>query len=121
MFYVGMLIGALIPVATFFMSHYQSGPIGIGLTLAGLAFSAPTVYQWGLNAFKSPVKSIGFVVLLEGIMTLSTVPYLPVVCLIYLVSINAVQTGFNVKSKPMVKATRAKKASKNVTKISKAA
>lgn len=121
MFYVGMLIGALIPVATFFMSHYQAGHTGIALTLSGLLFSAPTVYQWGINAFKSPVKAIGFVVLLEGIMTLSTVPYLPVVCLVYLVSINAVQTGFNIKSKPMLKAVRAKKASKNVTKLRKVA
>lgn len=119
MFYVGLLIGALIPIATFSMSHYQAGIIGYALTLAGLVFSAPTVYEWGLKAFKSKVKSIGFVILLEGIMVLSTVPYLPFVCLTYLVAINAVQTGINIKAKPVT--AQKVKSSKNVTKLRKVA
>lgn len=120
-FFVGLLVGSLIPVATFSMAHWQNGWIGFALVIAGLVFSAPTVYEWGVAAFKSKVKAVGFVILMEGIMVFSTVPYLPFVCLAYLVGINAYQTGLNLLAKEMrqVRASHAAKAPRAKAKPSK--
>lgn len=113
-FIVGLFVGSLIPVATFCMAHFQTGWIGHALVLAGLVFSAPTVYEWGVAAFKSKVKAVGFVILMEGIMVLASVPYLPFVCLAYLVGINAYQTGINLHAKEL-RSVRASHAARSKT------
>jgi hypothetical protein len=63
------------------------------LVLGGLVYSAKTVYDWGSLAFKLPIKAVGFVVLLEGVMVTAKTPWLGVVALVYLIVINGVATA----------------------------
>lgn len=105
-YYIGFLIGMFIPLCTFLVSHHESNAIWqIALSAGGLAFSAPTVYDWASLAFKSRFKAIGFILLLEGTMVFASVPYLPLACLVYLVAINGHQTGLNLARKLVEKAT----------------
>ncbi|XHR29866.1 MAG: hypothetical protein ACFUZC_04790 [Chthoniobacteraceae bacterium] len=39
------------------------------LVAGGLAYSAKTVYQWGLAVFADRFKAIGFTLLVEGVLT----------------------------------------------------
>lgn len=98
---VGAVLGGFVPLATFTLAHYEAGIHGwreraaLGLVLAGLAYSATTVYGWAIVAFRSMPKAIGFVVLLEGAMTLSVLVWLAAVALAVLVLINALATACN--------------------------
>jgi VIT1/CCC1 family predicted Fe2+/Mn2+ transporter len=94
---LGALLGALVPVATFAVAHVELAgdwrqPLAI-LVAGGLLYSATTVYQWGRLAFGSWYKALGFAVLIEGVMTFSTVGWLSAVALGYLACINAIATG----------------------------
>ena len=51
------------------------------------------MFRWGRLAFGSSVKSLGFVVLAEGVMTFCSTAWLSLVALGYLVLINAIATG----------------------------
>lgn len=92
----GFLLGGLVPVASFFVAHYElSGawdPKAL-LVLGGLLFSARTVFAWAKLAFQNGSKAFGFVVLVEGVMVFSGLAWLSWVCLAYLVVINGVATG----------------------------
>jgi hypothetical protein len=54
---------------------------------------ARTVYEWARLAFVSPVKALGSTVLLEGVMTCSSVDWLSYAALGYLIGVNAIAAG----------------------------
>lgn len=95
---VGLALGGLVPVATYFVAHRAADLASLPALLAvgGLAFSAPTVYGWARAALGSSVKAAGFVVLLEGVMVSAGslgLAWLGWAALGYLVAINAVATA----------------------------
>jgi hypothetical protein len=99
---LGALVGGIVPFAAYTLAHraQSSGAltwVRWSLVLACLAFSAPTVYEWARQAFgtrrSDVLKSVGFVVLLEGVLLGAGhmgVGWLGVASLCYLVGINAV-------------------------------
>ena len=92
---IGFLLGGVIPLFTYMIAHSLgtiTNPL-IVLVAGGLAYSAPTVYQWGAKAFQSRYKSIGFVILIEGCMTLAPQAWIAITALVYLIMINGVATG----------------------------
>src|ERR1700741_677292 len=72
-FAVGSLLGGFIPVASYTVCHHEMLAElaakdlvwfflhGV-LVLAGLIYSAVTVFSWAKVAFKHPAKALGFVV-----------------------------------------------------------
>jgi VIT1/CCC1 family predicted Fe2+/Mn2+ transporter len=99
---IGFLLGGFVPLACYFVAHYELSadqPLyaqrGLYLVLGGLAYSAKTVWHWGVVAFQNVVKATGFVILVEGTMVLSHIEWLGIVALIYLTVINGVATGCN--------------------------
>ena len=87
---IGFILGGVVPVGVYWIAHNEAStqPWKWGLVTAGLIYSAKTVFDWARVAFKHPAKALGFVVLLEGIMTSSTTLWLQLVCLTILVGIN---------------------------------
>lgn len=104
---IGAVLGALVPLAVYVVAHTDldvhavlaSGHLdaarypALALVLAGLVYSATTVYQWGVMAFNNRAKALGFAVLVEGTMTLSHQTWLAVIALVTLCGINAIATG----------------------------
>jgi uncharacterized membrane protein HdeD (DUF308 family) len=93
---LGALLGAGVPVASFQLAHHEVAELvslPALLVLGGLAFSSLTVYAWARNAFGSGLKALGYVVMVEGVMTTSHTPWLSAAALVLLVGINAVATG----------------------------
>lgn len=92
--FLGALLGAIVPVATFTVAHSLTSwrELMALLVVGGLLYSGTTVYQWGRLAFGSWYKALGFTVLLEGVMTFSH-GWLSGTALGYLVAINAIATG----------------------------
>jgi len=87
---IGFVLGGVVPIGVYWIAHHEATtqPWKWGLVSAGLIYSAKTVFDWAKIAFKHPAKALGFVVLLEGIMTTSTTLWLQLVCLGILVGIN---------------------------------
>ena len=103
---LGFLLGGFVPLASFFVAHYElsaTAPLytqkALYLVLGGLAYSAKTVWQWGRIAFQNALKAAGFVVLLEGVMVTSQIAWLSVAALVYLMVINGIATGCNLSTK----------------------
>jgi hypothetical protein len=96
---IGFLLGGFVPLACYWLAHYEhaawseQGGRALGLVTGGLMYSAVTVFQWAKQAFVSAFKSVGFCVLVEGVMITSTTLWLSVAALCYLVVINGVATG----------------------------
>lgn len=95
---IGLVFGGFVPVATYYVSHHEvaasaHGYAMLALVIGGLVFSAKTVWQWARAAFADPWKATGFVVLLEGVMTLSGQGALAVAALTLLTAVNAIATG----------------------------
>lgn len=97
---LGFVLGGVVPIATYGEAHLDldwAQPLhcqtATYLVLGGLAFSAKTVFSWSLRAFRDGWKAGGFVVLLEGVMVTSHVPFLPLVLLAILVAVNGIATG----------------------------
>lgn len=97
---VGFVVGGFIPLATYVLAHYElmaDAPLWQQfpalLVLGGLSFSAKTVFDWACAAFKHPAKALGFVLLLEGVMTFAHTPWLSIAALCFLVGINGTATG----------------------------
>lgn len=95
---IGAVLGGFVPVATYAVAHREiaastHGYAMLALVMGGLLFSAKTVWQWGRAAFSDPWKATGFVLLLEGVMTLSGQQSVAIAALIVLTSINAIATG----------------------------
>ncbi len=104
--FLGFLLGGFVPSASYIVAHHEldhTKPLyfqpGLLLVLGGLLYSAKTVYEWGVNAFSNKMKALGFVVLLEGVMILSSTPAIAVAALIYLAMINGIATGCNLSLK----------------------
>lgn len=72
---------------------------------ACLLFSSFTVYAWTRLAFRSSPKALGFVVLLETIMTFASTAWLASAALVILVGINAIATGATLASRSPEKLT----------------
>lgn len=92
---MGFLLGSTIPLCTYWIAHHETNdrPMMWLLAAGGLIYSAKTVFDWASVAFKHPAKALGFVVLLEGVMTFSATPWLGWLCLILLMAINGVSAG----------------------------
>ena len=95
---VGMLLGGFVPLAVYVVAHSESGAFAgheraWALITGGLVYSARTVYEWARLAFTSAFKSVGFVVLLEGVMVTSTTRWLALAALGYLIAINGTATA----------------------------
>lgn len=93
----GFWLGGIVPLAVYMTAHYsvQANPYLWVLVVAGLVYSATTVYKWGVIAFSSPVKAVGFVALLEGVLTFSPEHVLSLAALATLMAINAIATACN--------------------------
>lgn len=85
------IAGGFIPAASYVVAHIeaQDNNYLYGLVAAALLFSAPTLAAWAQRWCDGAVKAWGFVVLLEGVMILSQIPYLNLVGLGILVCINS--------------------------------
>jgi hypothetical protein len=95
---VGLLLGGFVPLAVYVLAHGESGAFSgheraWALITGGLVYSAKTVFEWARLAFTSAFKSVGFVVLLEGVMVTSTTHWLALTALGYLIGINGVATA----------------------------
>jgi VIT1/CCC1 family predicted Fe2+/Mn2+ transporter len=104
--FLGFLLGGFVPLASFFVAHFELSAItplytqrALYLVLGGLAYSAKTVWQWGTLAFQNGFKAFGFVVLLEGVMVTSHILWLSIAALVYLMAINGIATGCNLTAK----------------------
>ena len=91
----GAVLGGFVPFASYTIAHHEvsTNPAMWTLVVGGLAYSALTVFDWAKIAFKNPVKAVGFVVLLEGVMTFAESPVISYGALGILVCINALATG----------------------------
>lgn len=94
---IGFLLGGFVPLAIYVVSHQEGAGLNLtaptGLVLGGLLYSAQTVYQWAKLAFTNALKSVGFCVLLEGVMVTSKTHWLGLAALCMLIAINGVSTG----------------------------
>jgi len=93
----GGILGGFVPIATFVVGHLDTKTIPMLwlLVAGGLIYSAMSVYDFAKQAFKSSLKSLGFVILIEGAMTFSTTECLSYAALGLLILINAVACGCN--------------------------
>lgn len=98
--FIGMVLGGFVPAASYVVSHCEL--MGLpewwalpkaALVYGGLLYSARTVIKWAYMAFRDAFKAIGFVVIVEGVMTFSKVPELSFFALSLLVLINAIAAG----------------------------
>lgn len=102
-FIPGALIGGIMPFGAYHLAHTgldYSRELYLqpsAYMLAGvLAYSAKTVYQWGLQAFSGDkIKAFGFVAFLEGMLSFAPpqLNWFSWICLAYLIIINAVATA----------------------------
>lgn len=97
---VGFLLGGFVPLASYILAHQefdtaQGGIVWLTVLLiaGGLVYSAKTVFAWGKLAFGSPLKALGWTVLLEGVMVCARTRWLSMSALIYLILINGVATA----------------------------
>lgn len=100
--FAGFILGGFVPVATFSISHLDktlNEYVMWALVIGGLIYSALTVFGWAKSAFDNALKAVGFVVLIEGVMTLSGLPMLSYAALGLLVVINGIATGANLSIK----------------------
>jgi hypothetical protein len=103
---VGLVLGASVPLTTYFISHYEwKEPWSVYslLVIGGLTFSANSVYFWTKSAFRSGIKALGFVLLTEIAMVFSHISWINFLCLGILIAINAVSSGANLVIEPKVK------------------
>ncbi len=93
----GFILGGVVPAFVYEVGHFEVAdrPWLWALVIGGLIYSAITVFNWGAAAFSSKFKSFGFVVLVEGVMTLSNDHYVAGAALALLVGINGVATACN--------------------------
>lgn len=105
---IGAVFGGAIPVSIYLVAHqeaysftatyasaiemYQAQAKWL-LVLGGLLFSAKTVFQWGRAGFQDGWKALGFVVILEGVMTTSSNYWLSIAVLVLLTAINGIAAG----------------------------
>lgn len=86
---IGVALGGFVPLASYTLVHVDGRREVWGLVAGGLLYSALTVYQWARRAFSYRAKAVGFVVLLEGVMTFTRVQWLGLAGLAILMGLNA--------------------------------
>ena len=88
--FIAAFAASFMPVASYVLSHFetQGQPMMWALVVAALMFSAPTLIEWAEVWCKNRYKAIGFTVLLEGVMVLSSTSWLALTGLAILVAIN---------------------------------
>jgi hypothetical protein len=102
--FFGILFGGLIPTAVYVLIHQELtsrwyyDPKAL-LVLGGLVYSAKTVVEWARHVFKDTTKALGFAVLLEGVMSLSSTQWLAFAALATLALINTVAASYSLSSK----------------------
>jgi len=97
---VGCVFGGFVPAAGFVVSHFEvpvlSGwrfAVALAIVAGALVVSARTVYAWSFLAFADRAKAVGFVVLVEGVMTFATHDWLAASALVLIVLVNGVAAG----------------------------
>lgn len=98
---IAAVAAGFLPVASYVIAHieapttaayamlgFEFRPLYL-LVLAALVYSAPTLVKWADSWTHSPVKSVGFAVLLEGVMVFSHLLPLNLTGLFILVAINS--------------------------------
>ena len=105
---LGAIRGGAVPVGVYYVVHRDLGIeaimtrgvemtawswVVLGLVLAGLAYSLPTVARWGRHFGDSRIGAVAFAILAEGIMTISRQTWLAASFLGILVAINAIASG----------------------------
>lgn len=90
-------LAGIIPFFSWWLIHFEvsQNPLLWLVAIGGLIYSAITVFSWGKTAFQSGIKSFGFVLLLEGILTFSVTLWVSIVSLGFLIVINAIATSTN--------------------------
>lgn len=102
--FFGTLFGALIPTSVYVLIHQELtsrwyfDPKSL-LVVGGLVYSAKTVVEWARYVFKDATKAVGFAVLLEGVMSLSSTQWLAFAALGTLALINTVAASYSLSSK----------------------
>lgn len=112
---LGALLGAVVPALGYVTAHDWLALPGLlrgevagfdasrgiaAVVLAGsLLFSAKTVFQWAALALRDTAKAVGFVLLVELTMVAIPFAWVSVLCLGYLVAINAVATACNLSQR----------------------
>lgn len=94
---VGVVLGAFVPLASYTLVHVDGRREVWALVAGGLVYSALTVYQWAYKAFSYRAKAVGFVVLLEGVMTFTRVEWLGLTGLVILMGLNAWSAGVSLQ------------------------
>lgn len=101
---IGFILGGFIPIAIYVVAHRENAGLSFtgptGLVFGGLLYSAQTVYQWAKLAFTNALKSVGFCILLEGVMVTSKTYWLGMAALCILVAINGIATGCTIALGP---------------------
>lgn len=99
---MGFLLGGFIPVATFTIVHHEvaTHPFLWAMVIGGLVYSAISVFKWAMQAFHMIAKAVGFVLLLEGVVTFAHTPWLPVAGLLVLVIINGISAAVSLQARP---------------------
>jgi hypothetical protein len=97
---IGSVVGGAVPCAVYWIVHHEVDATTalylqpkLYLVLAGLLFSALSVYGVARDVFESWAKSLGFVVLVEGSMSLADSVPLSLSMLAILVVLNAVSAS----------------------------
>jgi len=98
----GFLLGGFVPVASYTLIHYEAAerPLLWILIAGGLIYSAISVYTWAKLAFQYTLKALGFVVLLEGIMTFGNTQWLSLSGLGILILLNGISAAMTLQ-KPL--------------------
>lgn len=101
---LGFLMGGFVPSATYTVAHFEvaTRPLMWLMVVGGLLFSAVTVYKWASLALNSNIKAVGFVILLEGVMTFAATPWLSFAGLFMLACVNGIATGSNLVNRERV-------------------
>jgi hypothetical protein len=95
---IGCLLGGFVPLASYVTAHQNMGSTSVKamcftMVSGGLVYSAKTVFDWAMLAFNNVFKSLGLCILIEGVMVTSTVTWLSMIALVYLIFINGISTG----------------------------
>lgn len=91
---IALVWGGLVPLLTFAVKKFEYDPQGpmtqvpVLLVLAGLLYSAKKVYKFSQMVFGERTAALGFTVLVEGVMTFSSLTSLSVLGLLVLVFTN---------------------------------
>lgn len=100
---IGSVLGGWVPLASYWVSHHEipeaSGvwlAVLVAFVIGGLTFSARKVYRWGHLALGYRSEALGFTLLTEGVMVISSTQWLRIAALGLLIAINAIATGVTI-------------------------